>query len=386
MTTLETRQNWRLLSAVLAFGTFAVGTDAFVIAGILPDISRSLGVSIGAAGQLVTVFSISYAVLAPILAALTTNWSRRTVLLTALTVFAVGNMVTALAPDYGLVLASRTVAAAGAALYTASASATAATLAGEKNRGRAIAIVMLGLTSSLALGAPLGTVVGSALGWRTTIWFVTALAVLVIPIIWLRLPDIRHAGAAGLRERLTPLSDRRVLRALAAAVVIFTGIYIPYTYISEVFAPAIAGSGNRLALLLMVFGLAGTAGNLVSGQFTDRHGSRRVIIAGALILTAVFVVLPAFRGSFELALPAVAAAGFFSFSVTTPQQHQIIAFSPGAPSLVTSLYQSSLYLAISLSGAVGALGLHPLGAAHLPELAAALVLLAAALTWRAGRR
>lgn len=136
---------------MLAFGTFAVGTDAFVIAGLLPDISRSLSVSVGAAGQLVSVFSLAYAVLSPMLAALTGHWSRRAVLVTALLVFAAGNVATALVPGYALVLAARVLAAAGAALFTPNAGATAATLAGDRSRGQAIAVVILGLTCSMVV-------------------------------------------------------------------------------------------------------------------------------------------------------------------------------------------------------------------------------------------
>ncbi|HWN35367.1 MAG TPA: MFS transporter, partial [Pseudonocardia sp.] len=171
-----TNGRWLPQVAVLAFGTFAVGTDAFVIAGLLPAISHSLSVSVGAAGQLVSVFSIAYAVLSPVLAALTGNWSRRTVLVTALLVFAAGNVATAVVPGYPLVLAARVLAAAGAAMFTPNAGATAATIAGDQRRGRAIAVVTVGLTSSLALGAPLGTAIGNAWGWRATMWFVTALA------------------------------------------------------------------------------------------------------------------------------------------------------------------------------------------------------------------
>lgn len=384
--TREPTGRWQGYAAILAFGTFAVGTDAFVIAGILPEIAQSLDVSVAAAGQLVTVFSIAYAVLAPVLATLTAGWSRRVVLPAGLMLFAVGNVITALAPSYGLVLVARVVAAGGASLYAATASATAAALAGDERRGRAIAIVMLGLTSSLALGAPLGTAVGAALGWRATMWLVTALAAVVVPVIVGRLPDVGHGPAGGWRQRLAPLADRRVLGVLTTTVVAFTGIYVPYTYLSAVYEPATGGQGGRLAVLLLVFGVAGTVGNLVAGHFTDRRGPRHVVIAGTLLLAVVFLLVPALRGSYATALAAVAACGVFSFTVTTPQQHLIMSYAPaGTQPMVASLNQSAVYLAVSLSGAAGGIALDVAGAGLLPPLAAVLAAAAAALTWWYGR-
>ncbi len=379
--------NWRPHVVVLAFGTFAVGTDAFVIAGLLPDISRSLHIDIAAAGQLVTVFSIAYAVLSPVLAALTGKWSRRQVLVTALLVFVLGNVVTALAPDYALVLVARVVAAAGAAMFTPNAGATAAAIAGSERRGRAIAIVTVGLTSSLALGAPLGTAIGNALGWKATMWFVTALGAVVAPIIALRLPDIRLGTAVSLRKRLSPLADRRVLSVLVVTLTAFVGIYLPYTYISSVFAPATNDDGGRVAILLLVFGIAGTAGNLVAGRLADRHGPRRVVIAATLVLTGVFLAMMPGRGSFAAAIVLVVVSGAASWSVTAPQQHRIIALAPpGAEALVVSLNAAVMYLAISLSSVIGGVGLNSFdSAAGLLPLGAAFVVVAALLTWAFGR-
>jgi MFS transporter, DHA1 family, inner membrane transport protein len=382
---------WKGPAAVLAIGTFAVGTDAFVIAGVLPSIASSLNVGLAAAGQLVTVFSLAYALTAPVLGVLTAGWPRRAALVAALAAFTAGNVLTALAPGYGLVLASRVLAAAGAALFTATASATAAGLAGERYRGRAIAIVMFGLTSSLVLGAPLGTAIGAVADWRATLWFVTALGLLAAALVRLRLPRLAahraceppaaRAGSVALRRRLAPLRDRRVLGLLARTVIVFTGIYLPYTYLSAVYAPATGDDGDKLAILLLLFGLAGTAGNLAAGALADRFDPRRVIVIGTLALTVTFLLVPALRGSMAGAVAGVLATGVFSFSVTTPQQQQLVALAPGARSVVTSLYQSVLYLAVSLSGILGAVGLNLVGSGALTLVAAGFVALASALAW-----
>ncbi|GAA5157183.1 MFS transporter [Pseudonocardia eucalypti] len=387
MTAVEQATHWRGRTAVLALGTFAVGTDAFVIAGVLPAIAGSLGVSLAAAGQLVTVFSLAYALTAVPLGVLTADWPRRRALVVALAAFTVGNVLTALAPDYGLVLASRVIAAAGAALFTATASATAAALAGESHRGRAIAIVMLGITSSLILGAPLGTAIGTVADWRATIWFVTALGLVAAVLVWVLLPAIAApAGSSGLRARLAPLTDRRVLGLLVRSVVIFVGVYLPYTYLSAVYAPATGERGELIALLLLGYGVAGTAGNLLAGTLADRVGPRRVILAATLALAAVFLAVPLARDAgLPIALLAVLVSGWLSFSITTPQQQELVALAPTAQSVATSLYQSAIYLAVSLSGVVGGLGLSLLGAAWLAPLAAVLVLAGGVMTTRTSR-
>lgn len=380
-------EHWRAHAATLALGTFAVGTDTFVMAGLLPDISRSLDISLAAAGQLVSVFSFAYALLSPVLAALTATWPRRRLLVCALCLFAAGNVATALAPGYALALASRLVAAAGAAMFTPNAGAAAAAVAGSERRGRALAMVTLGLSSSLALGAPLGTAIGNAFGWQATMWFVAAMALVVAPAIGLRLPDVQPSSAPGLRGRLAPLSDRRVLGVLTVTWLAFTAIYLPYTYISAIFAPATGGSGERVALLLLVLGLAGIVGNLTAGRLADRHGPRWVVVGATVGLTVVFLAMVPARQSFASAIAVVAVTGASAWSVTAPQQYRIMALLPaGAEALGVSLNAAVTYVAIASAGLIGAIGLNVFhSAASLPLIAAASAAMAALLTWRSGR-
>src|SRR4051794_24520398 len=161
---------------VLALGTFAVGTDAFIVAGFLPSMARTLHVSTGAAGQSVTVFAVAYAVLAPVLATLTARLPRRMLLVGALVVLGVANLASALAPNLPLLIASRVLAAAGAAVYTPGAGAVGAALVRAELRARALAVVVGGLTVATALGVPLGDVAGHWLGWRAALGLVAALS------------------------------------------------------------------------------------------------------------------------------------------------------------------------------------------------------------------
>lgn len=385
--TIGTR-HWRARTAVLTLGTFVVGTDGFIIVGLLPRIHTTLNVSIGAAGQMVSVFSITYALIGPVLAALTGKWPRRSVLVTGIALLAAGNAVTASAQNFGLVLASRGLAGAGAALFAASSVATAAYLAGDERRGRAISMVTAGATLSLVLGAPLGTFIGGAWGWQAAIWFVAGLGAVVAAVIAVMLPAIRLDQAATLRQRIAPLTDGRVLRILVVTLLAFIGVFLPFTYMSAVFAPAIGGDQSRLALLLLVFGITATAGNLTAGSLADRFDARRVVIAATLGVAVVCVIMVLVRDVLVLSAVAVALSGIVSYSIIGPQAYRIIGYAPpGGASLVTSLNTSSAYLGQFLSSTVGAVILTSSGSTVLLLTVAAVVAaLAMFLTWFLSRR
>jgi DHA1 family inner membrane transport protein len=376
-------RSWRARTSVLTLGTFVVGTDGFIIVGLLPEIQKSLHVSAGAAGQMVSVFTITYALLGPLLAAFTGRWPRRRVLVTGVALLAVGNAVTASAHVFWLVLASRGLAGCGAALFMASAVATAAHLAGDQRRGSAIAMVTAGATLSLVLGAPLGTLIGGAWGWQTAIWFVAAIAGAIALVIAALLPAITLDQSATLRQRIAPLTDGRVLRILVVTLLAFIAIFLPFTYMSAVFASALDGEQQRLALLLLVFGIAATGGNLAAGSLADRHDPRRVVIGATMGITAVFLIMVPIREVFVLVAIAVALSGVVSYAVIGPQQHRIIGHAPagGAP-LVTSLNTSAAYIGNFLASIVGAVILSTSGSAVLLLcVAAAFAALAAFLTW-----
>src|SRR5437868_1226066 len=269
---------------VLAAGTFAIGTDAFVVAGILPDIADSLRVSVAEAGQLVTVFSLAYALLCPVMATLTGSWPRRWVLLSGLVVLALGNVATALAPSYGWVLAARVPAAVGAALFTPAAGAAAAALVAPEYRARALSYVSVGLVSSTVLGVPLGALLGHTISWRGTMWFVAGFAALAALGVALSLPTIPIPPPLGLRQRLVPLGDRRVMGLLLTTVLGSVGVHMVYSYIAVILRPATGGDVGFLAILLAVSGVAGTAGTLTTARLTDRFGPRRMINAVMTVL------------------------------------------------------------------------------------------------------
>ncbi|MFI2370758.1 MFS transporter [Streptomyces sp. NPDC018833] len=361
---------------VLAAGMFAIGTDSFVIAGILPDAAQSLGVGVGTAGWLLTAYAFTYAVLGPVMAALTARWPRRTLFLAGFAVFTTGNLVTAFAPAFGVALAARALAGFGGAMVTPAAVAAATALAPPERRGRAIAAVMTGLSAATALGAPIGTAIGSLTGnWRATMLFVSALGVLAAAGTALLLPPIPTPPAVPLRTRVAPLADRRIGLTLLTTFLVYTGLYTVYSFIGESLDRATGGSGTTLAALLFVWGLAATAGTLGSGRLIDRFGNRRIINAAITVAAVDFALLPWTSAHLPSAIAALLLWGVCGWGLLAPQTHRLITAMPAAAPLLTGLASAMVYVGVSVAPLVGQTGMAWFGPHWLGPVGAAFIAL-----------
>ncbi|MFI8827023.1 MFS transporter [Streptomyces sp. NPDC053431] len=366
----------RLRLLLLALGTFAVGTDGMVIAGILGLIAGDLDVSVPAAGQMITVFALAYALLAPVLATATAHWARRRALLTGLAVFTAANALTALAPDYSTLLLTRVLAAAGAALYTPTASAAAAALVPPERRGRALATVMGGMTFATALGVPVGTWIGRS-DWRLTMWLVTALGAAALAGLALLLRELpAPAPALALRARLAPLADRRVLAAAATTFLVFLAFQTVFIYYSVAAAPATGGDQGRLTLLLLVSGVVSVLGSTLGGRVVDRWGPRTVLLAGGAVSTLVSLALPWLMQSMPTALLAAAVNPLAGWAVAVALPARLVSLDPPNAPLLLSLNSTALYLGIAAAGGAGSAAIALLGPRWFPFASTALTVLA----------
>ncbi len=362
---------------VLATATFAVGTDGFVINGLLPAIGHDLAVPTATAGQLVTVFALTYAVLSPVLGSLTARTDRKRVVLAGLGVFVLANVLTATATTFGVAVASRVLAGAAAAVITPTAVAVAVSLVDEGRRGRALAVVMGGLSVASAVGVPLGTWIGGT-DWRLTLWLVAAVGAAAWLGIIVGVPAVVLSAPARLRDRLAPLGDRRVLMSALTTVLTFAALYTTFTYIAPVVAPATGGDAGLLAVLLWVAGVAGVLGNIAAGHLTDRTGARPVVLVGlaGLVVVQAILLLPISMG-----LAVVwAIGGGIIWLVVVGQQHRIVSLAPQSAQVVLGLNGSALYLGISLGAAIGGIALGVGGTGAVVATAVGLAALAALFT------
>src|SRR5690606_34231837 len=368
----------------LAAGAFAMGTATFVTSGVLPEIAEGLGVGTGAAGQAVTAYALAYAVLAPVLGALTGRMDRRAVLVGGLVLFTAGSAAGALAPSFGVLIASRAVAAAGAAVYTPNAAVMASVLSPPRFQGRAMAVVVGGMTAATALGVPLGTWLGTALGWRAALWMVALTALVALAGMAL-LPGGVRLPSAGLAERMRALGRPRLLAVTAQTLLVFWGSFTVFAYIALVFAP-VTGGGAVGAALLWVWGLASVAGNLAAGRASDARGPRTVMLVALPVLIALFLLVEPAAATLAGAFAWMLLHGGFGWLVAVPQQQRAIAVDPPAAPVLIGLNSSALYGGMSLGGITGGAALAWLEPAQLGYLGAALLAPALLLLWAERRR
>jgi len=371
---------------VLAAGMFAIGTDGFVMAGVLPQIAHFYNVGIGAAGQMTTAYALSFALLAPTVAAIAGNVPRRTLMLLGMTVFVIANLATAAAPTFGFAILMRVVTGLGAAMFAPTASGSGAMLVAPERRGFALSIIIGGLTTATALGSPMGSVIGGLGDWRWTMVFVSGLGVLAFVGVLFLLSNLPMLPVVSLAKRLAPLADARIFLTLLTTMLAMAGNFTVYTYFSVVFDRAIGGNSLVFGALLVIWGAFGTVGNLTTGRIVDRLGVRKVLLT-VMLLEVVNMVLFAWSGAtLWTAALAIAIWGLFSWSIQAPQQTRLVSLAPTAAPVVLGLNNSGTYLGVTSAGIIGAAGVQTVGAHNLGVIGTMLIVLAVVVcelaTWR----
>lgn len=356
----------------LASGTFAVGTSGYIVGGILLDISRGLGVTPTVAGQLVTIFAIAYAVSAPLLAVVTGRWDRRRLLVAALVLAGVSDGLAAAAPNFPLLMVARAFSAFGAGVYTPTAIYAATELSPPHRRGRAVAIVYVGLTSSLLLGVPVLSAIGAAFGYRSAFGLLATVDMLAAAVVRLVVPGMAAPPIIRLRERLAVAADRQALTVLSMTLLTYLAVVSVYTYIGPLLAATAGVMGAMASLLLLTYGLGAVVGNAVGGTFTDRYGSRRPLVVSFGGLALAVATLPLTTVTPVGAGIALFVWGIFAWSVNPPLYSWLAKLSPTSGGLLLSLNASAIYVGAALAGAFGGLVIGWSGVLLVPPLAAVI--------------
>jgi predicted MFS family arabinose efflux permease len=347
----------------LALGAFAIGTEGFMIAPLLPQIADDLALSLSSAAMLVTVFTLTLAISSPILTVMTAALNRRSLLIGAMTIFAAANMVAWRSTGFAGIMAARILLALSAGLYLPNATALVGLIVPPQKRGWALAIVMGGVTIAIALGLPLGALIGHAFSWRWTFFGVGFLA--AAAAIGLSAGIARGTGAGvpvpGFRERLRVARQPNILRALSVTLFWAMGAFTAYPFIAPLLHAAVGFENNGVSAAVCVWGVAAALGLMLGGSLNDRIGSPLVIGPALALLTIAFLALGAsimFLSPDRALLPVMAAVVVWGISVwgfhPAQMAHLIGAGGPPLAPITLSLNTTVMYIGFGLGSALGA--------------------------------
>ncbi|WP_228992927.1 MFS transporter [Streptomyces sp. DH8] len=328
----------------LAVSAFGIGTTEFVMMGLLPNVADDLGTSVPTAGHLVSAYAIGVVLGAPLLTGLGSRIPRKGMLLLLMALFTVGNLASALAPDFGWLIAGRLLAGLPHGAFFGVGAVVAARLVAEGRQARAVATMFLGLTVANIVGVPAATLLGQHLGWRATFLVVAAIGLAAMAALARLVPRIPVEAHQDVRREVRALGDRQVVLGLLTAVFGFAGVFAVYAYLSAMTTKAMGFGESSVTPVLALFGIGMTLGALAAGPLTDR--ALRPTLYGSL--GALAVVLAVFPFAVQVrwaALVMVVLLGAVGFMTTTPLQMLVMNKAKDAPTLASASNHSAFNLA-----------------------------------------
>ncbi|MGK8511993.1 MFS transporter [Nocardia asiatica] len=336
----------------LTLGAFGIGTTEFVVVGLLPDIADTYAVSIPTAGLLVTGYALGVVAGAPLMTGLGTRVSRKRMLLGMLALLVLGNVLSAVAPTFGLMLTGRIVASLAHGAFFGIGAVVAGTLVSPDRRAGAIAIMFTGLTVATMVGVPLGTLLGQYFGWRLTFLFVALVGLLGSAGVAALVPEQPAPADAALRTELAVFRNPQVLLAMAMTVLGFGGVFAAITYLAPMMTEVTGYAESSVTWLLVLFGLGFFAGNLIGGKFADRHlmPMLYLTLGGLAIVLALFTVTAHSKVGAAVTVVLIGALGF---ATVPPLQKRVLDQAAGAPTLASAVNIGAFNLGNALSAWLG---------------------------------
>jgi len=363
--------------AILAVAAFLIVTTEFLIVGLLPALSRDLGIDVATAGQLVTLFAVVVMACGPFLTAWLAHIERKRLFVAILLLFAAANGLAAVAPNLGVLALARLVPALALPVFWGTASETAGEIAGPQQSGRAVATVYLGISGAMLFGIPLGTLASDAIGWRGAFGLLALLSLAVAALIAISMPKVAMAkpAAAGAQARI--LKNPLFLANVALSVLVFTAMFTGYTYLADMLEKSAGIAPAHVGWWLMGFGAVGLFGNWLGGLWADSR---------PLATTALFCAVLAIGMAASMALAGAGIAFAFALAVWGVAntalypvcQIRVMKAASGAQALAGTINVSAANGGIALGALIGGAAITQWGPANIGYVSGAIALLAVA--------
>ncbi|KAF6659445.1 MFS transporter [Paenibacillus polymyxa] len=378
------QSTWKVY--ILAIVSFLVGTSEYIISGILDQIATTMGITVSAAGQLITVFSLAYAIGTPILMAVTAKWDRRNLLLSSLGLFAVANMLSFVLPGFGMFIAARILMALGAGMVVVTALSIAAKIAPVGKQASSIATVTMGFTASLIIGVPLGRMISSAYGWKTVFLGIALAGIIALIVIAMTIPRLKGDQPIPLLQQFALLKKPEVALGLGITFFWLGGYSLAYTYISPYLLNVSGVGEDMLSSVLLAFGIASLIGSKIGGYSADKKGIPFTLLGGMMLHGISLLLLPFAAHSLMAVFALLILWSFAAWTTGPTQQYNLVTLVPESSGVMLSLNQSTMQLAMAAGAGIGGVVVGQVTLASIPWFGAAGVAIAMVAVYLLSRR
>tara|TARA_R110000796_G_scaffold234450_1_gene353127 strand:- start:13598 stop:14776 length:1179 start_codon:yes stop_codon:yes gene_type:complete len=337
----------------LALGAFGIGVTEFSPMGMLPTIANDLAVSIPRAGMLISAYAFGVLIGVPFMILVFANMSRRNLLLLSMGIFTLGNLISALADSYNMLLLGRIVTSFNHGAFFGVGAIVAMSIVPPEKRAGAVAAMFSGLTIATIGGVPLAAYIGEVIGWRPAFFAMAGIGLITMIALRVSLPPLANTQKADIRNELRVLSKGPVLAALLLTVVSSSAMFTVFTYIVPILQDETLASTAFVTAMLVLYGVGLALGNYLGGRYADRSLDMTLVVS-LLSVIVLLVVFSVTASSEILVAPLIFLWGIASFALVPPLQSLVVHEAKEAPNLASAMNIGAFNLGNALGAMLGA--------------------------------